>query len=78
VLDLYRKRIGDGGAAVLGRALESLPRPLPYTAINLRVNGLGPAGVRNVARGLRLGYGGGGGGGRGRGLEKLELTDRRS
>eukprot|EP01047_Picozoa_sp_COSAG01_P066168 COSAG01_NODE_9084_length_2561_cov_40.592201_1_plen_127_part_10 len=41
--------IGDGGAAALGRALASLPRPLPYTAIDLRYNGLGPAGVRSVA-----------------------------
>eukprot|EP01047_Picozoa_sp_COSAG01_P037613 COSAG01_NODE_3001_length_6737_cov_2.577584_2_plen_117_part_00 len=35
-------------------------------------NGLGPSGVRSVARGLRLDYGGGGGG---RGLEELVLGD---
>jgi Ran GTPase-activating protein (RanGAP) involved in mRNA processing and transport len=69
-LDLHFAEIGDGGAAALGRALASLPRPLPYTGIDLRDNGLGPAGVRSVARGLRLGYGGGGGG---RGLEVLDL-----
>eukprot|EP01047_Picozoa_sp_COSAG01_P101622 COSAG01_NODE_31328_length_599_cov_2.048000_1_plen_138_part_10 len=61
-LDLYSKNLGDGGAAALGRALASLPLPLPYTTIILTGNGLGPAGVRSVARGLRLGYGGGGGG----------------
>eukprot|EP01047_Picozoa_sp_COSAG01_P064441 COSAG01_NODE_8527_length_2752_cov_4.049378_1_plen_608_part_10 len=70
-LYLDRKNIGDGGAAALGRALASLPRPLPYTEIVLGENGLGPAGVRSVTRGLRLGYGGGGGGGRG--LERLWL-----
>eukprot|EP01047_Picozoa_sp_COSAG01_P066601 COSAG01_NODE_9226_length_2513_cov_2.409279_1_plen_427_part_00 len=69
-LNLFDKHIGDGGAAALGRALEGLPRPLPYTAIILGDTGLGPAGVRSVARGLRLGYGGGGGG---RSLEVLDL-----
>eukprot|EP01047_Picozoa_sp_COSAG01_P056554 COSAG01_NODE_6428_length_3672_cov_68.606213_1_plen_380_part_10 len=69
-LNLNCQNIGDGGAAALGRALASLPRPLPYTAIDLYNNALGPAGVRSVARGLRLGYGGGGGG---RGLESLYL-----
>jgi hypothetical protein len=71
-LGLYHKNVGESGAAALGRALESLPRPLPYTTIGLQSNRLGPAGVRSVARGLRIGYGGGGGGGRG--LERLVLT----
>jgi hypothetical protein len=74
-LNLFNKKIGDGGAAALGRALASLPRPLPYTTIYLNHNGLGPAGVRGVARGLRRGYGGGGGGGRG--LEVLYLNGNR-
>ena len=77
-LDLFNTLIGDSGAAALGRALEGLPRPLPYTEILLSRNELGPAGVRSVARGLRLGYGGGsGGGGVGRGLQALWLTDNR-
>jgi hypothetical protein len=68
-LSLAGKHIGDGGAEALGRALESLPRPLPYTDIDVPHNGLGPAGVRAVARGVRRGYGGGGGG-----LEMLDLS----
>ena len=54
--------------------MESLPRPLPYTHIDLTKNGFHSfddrnAGVRSVARGLRLGYHGAGG----RGLEGLVL-----
>jgi hypothetical protein len=73
-LELSDRRLGDGGAAALGRALENLPRPLPYTTIGLARNGLGPTGVRSVAHGLRLGYGDGGGG---RGLEGLYLGGNR-
>eukprot|EP01047_Picozoa_sp_COSAG01_P040563 COSAG01_NODE_3425_length_6110_cov_36.342871_4_plen_737_part_00 len=69
-LGLAYKRLGDAPYTA-GRALASLPRPMPYTRISLSGNGLGPAGVRSVARGLQLGYGGGGGG---RGLEELYLS----
>eukprot|EP01047_Picozoa_sp_COSAG01_P015666 COSAG01_NODE_787_length_13598_cov_17.218535_3_plen_331_part_00 len=69
-LGMLGKNIGDGGAAALGRALAGLPRPLPYTRIDLDRTGLGPAGVRSVARGLRLGYGGW----RRPGLEELYLS----
>eukprot|EP01047_Picozoa_sp_COSAG01_P073860 COSAG01_NODE_12165_length_1788_cov_123.984606_4_plen_59_part_01 len=43
VLNLAYENLGDGGAAALGRALASLPRPLPYTEIGLADNGSGSA-----------------------------------
>eukprot|EP01045_Picozoa_sp_COSAG04_P031795 COSAG04_NODE_6010_length_1434_cov_1.468165_2_plen_231_part_00 len=54
-LDLFSKRIGDAGAAVLGAALGAMDAPKPFETIRLSGNGLTAVGMRSIAEGMGRG-----------------------
>ena len=55
-LDLSRKRIGDAGAAVLGAALQAMPR-IRFTDLRLNHNDLTAVGVASLTTALRRPWG---------------------
>eukprot|EP01045_Picozoa_sp_COSAG04_P024063 COSAG04_NODE_2954_length_3351_cov_2.844403_2_plen_326_part_00 len=62
-----RERIGDAGAAVLGAALQAMPR-IRFTELDLEGSKLAAAGVSSLAPALRRPWGDGG-------LKRLDVLD---